>query len=57
MGDYSKVLAKQEQFRDYLTGEVYQNPNQFGNPYRVVDKKRANVCLFYPLSHRIFLHL
>lgn len=46
MGDYSKVLAKQEQFRDYLTGEVYQNPNQFGSPYRVVDKKKANVYLF-----------
>ena len=40
MGDFSKYLSSQEQLRDYQTGEVRQNPNLFGNPYRKVDKKK-----------------
>ena len=40
MGDYTKYLAQHAELRDYRTGEVRQNPNLFGNPYRRVDKKR-----------------
>ena len=51
MGDFTKVLSKQEQFRDYITGEVEQNPNQFGNPYRIVDKKKTNVLILMNLLY------
>ena len=42
MGDFFKYISSQEQFRDYQTGEVPQNPNIFGNPYRKIDKKKGN---------------
>ena len=42
MGDYTKYLAQHVELRDYRTGEVKQNPNLFGNPYRRVDKKRSS---------------
>ena len=42
MGDYTKYLAQHAELRDYRTGEVRQNPNLFGNPYRRVDKKRSS---------------
>ena len=51
MGDFTKVLSKQDQFRDYITGDVEQNPNQFGNPYRIVDKKKTNVLILMNLLY------
>lgn len=39
-------LSRQEEFRDYLTGEP-KNLHQFGNPYRAVDKKKQQVCNSY----------
>ena len=58
MGDYFKYISSQEQFRDYQTGEVPQNPNIFGNPYRKIDKKKGNnVSPFFECECRASLHL
>ena len=51
MGDFFKYISSQEQFRDYQTGEVHQNPNIFGNPYRKLDKKKgSNVNPFHHIT-------
>ena len=56
MGDFFKYISSQEQFRDYQTGEVPQNPNIFGNPYRKIDKKKGNnVRPFFSYQSRTFL--
>ena len=58
MGDFFKYISSQEQFRDYQTGEVHQNPNIFGNPYRKIDKKKGNNVNPFAASHnRTSLHL
>jgi hypothetical protein len=58
MGDFFKYISSQEQFRDYQTGEVPQNPNIFGNPYRKIDKKKGNnVNELFECEYRTFLPL
>ena len=46
MGDISKCIGNNAPLRDPKTGEVPQNPNLYGNPYRKVDKKKSSiVCI------------
>ena len=51
MGDFTKVLSKQEQFRDYISVEVEEYPTLFFNRYRSVDKKKAIVLILIDLLY------